>query len=1005
MKLFLTILLFIPFAVLAQLHGGTEYTINSSYRVVVFAPHFSVTGKKIPVLISMGGNGEYGTNQSTYFAVSFGRRYSTDSAYIRNNYDSLYTVLILPTTLGDVGALDQPNRMAPIFDFIQSTFPSADSTNYNLAGISQGAINALDIPCWPSPEDGGALSSFGLNTDYRWKRIKRVIMGSPCSPRSGIVFNKLVGRAVYFIHATDDGTCAVGFTNSDASSLTAAGAIVTKNIMPTGGHSNTVWDSLATVRGTDSTYNMFLRILGAPTVPQVYTQARVYDILDGSYGATDMNSPWNFFDNQKGGKSNIDPKNNVTTDTTTTGNPAKGFLLNKGGPRNDLDIYGLAKTNRGVPYYYRDGFSRAFITLDVTGLKNMLDTSLKFVLQEIWFKDVSDLSGLKMRLYNYDQEVLRKPIANRWAYDARPDSLCNQLDSLTTTGTGSWVQKIIDSTGQRNRMRYLRIMLTSDAGHHVSQANEIVLYGYYTADTTLYRDSVRPAMYTGPITNRKDSMGMYRKKIMTNVAQIYGLNTMAHDGGFRNFPTVQYYDQTNAPGIPATLNFWLSSAADFTIPKVRGFIAAKKDMILTCKGANPYTGGLVNTDAPGLDPENPTVWTRDSALHSDMTKAFGRNSAGTSRFTGIANGLNLFNYDELDNEPFDNGHTYSSILWKSRADWRAIKAVDTSMKVVQPGMVEASDTQQIKTIYFKSQVLTADKIFPFDILNGHKYFAEQDSLHGIKHTLTEMVGSQSQPATWAINSTTGFDKWADTLIRRVWKYLPGIQFWLTETGRDGFGTAPTTDIQASITSQFTTPSIAGLGDSMQVKAVWDGVGNIFAWASPLDRYINYEMTSVNSNPATQPRDQFYSSGKGANKSNVDPFDIQTFFPAWYFTASLFDRLSDYICDTILERGGRNGRWIFKGHKFGNTDSTVQVVFFGSKSAQSSTQSIPVTAAGSVEEVLPSFTTVTGTSTTLTPSAGVVSRTVTEKPAMYFYSTLPSGPIYNDKLNWKRRIYP
>lgn len=261
-NIIIAILLLLAFNAEAQFYGGTEYTINSSYKVVVMAPHFSVTGKRIPVFFIFQGNGEYGTSSATYFAQGFGKRYRTDSAYMRNNFDSMYSVLILPTTFGDIGGLEQPNRQITIFNWFQTNFPQGDTLNYNLGGFSQGAINVAGALIWPSPEDGGSLSSFGLNTAYQLKRVKRIFMGSPCSPRSGSVYSKMANRVVYLMHGDADGTCGVANTNNYYTDFAAGGANVTKVILPGQGHSAYVWDSLASIRSTDSTKNMWLRIEG-----------------------------------------------------------------------------------------------------------------------------------------------------------------------------------------------------------------------------------------------------------------------------------------------------------------------------------------------------------------------------------------------------------------------------------------------------------------------------------------------------------------------------------------------------------------------------------------------------------------------------------------------------------------------------------------------------------------------------------------------------------------------
>jgi|GEM_PF-4989845 len=995
-KLILAIFLLSCFAGEAQ----TTYTslfdtvvVNSNYTLIVKRPRVQATGIKYPVAWFFGGNGEK-DNVSTATAVGPFRLMTGGAGTAQQNamsvLDSAWIVQIIPFTNGcgcnPVQVAGFPNNIYTVMDKFDLTygFTHQDTTRYMMSGISQGATNTIDFPTWPV-----SLYSFGNPTNYRANRFKMFVEASMCNPRSGSQPSLLAGKIVRLFHAAVDGTC--GETNSatEFSDLAGAGVTNLKYTKFTGtfGHDNNTWDSAFSARGVDSAHNIWLLFLNKAGVSApVMGQARVYDIFDAMYGSYDVNNPTSFFDNQKGGHSNVDPRNGVTTDTTSVSNPAHGFLNTNGAPRNDLDVYGFSQTNRGYPYRFLPGFSRAMVKLDLTGLRNLNDTTLRFVLQEVWWKDPGDTASVKIRLYNYDQQVMRKPVTSRWLYDSRMDSLCTQLDSLTSTASGAWEHVVIDSTNQRNRMRYLELMLTSTATHHVSKTNEIVLYGYYTADTSLamYSDSVRKD-YTGPIRNRRDSTGIYRKKIYTNVAQPVGLASLAHDGGQRIFTATNYYDNVNAPGIPTTINYWPGGAGDFSPTIIARNIAGGKDMILSTKGGNTYTGGLVNTDAPGLEAENPYSWGRDSALFSDLTKVYGRNSAGTNRFAGtVANGRNYFPYLETDNEPFFNGYTHKSNFWKARADYRAIKQVDPTMQIIQPGMVYAGDIYQVKSFFFYTQTMTTDKIFPHNILNGHYYLADQDSLGGIIHTLTEQQNSGSVPPAWAVNSRNNWLTFADSVKRQIYKYLPDTtQFWLTETGRDGYGTKPTTDLQAAATSQYTTASISGLGDSLQVKGIWDAQQNIFGWAAPFEKQVNFELTSVNNSPSGQFKDQFYSSGKAADKSSSDPFDVQTFFPAWYVTGGVFDNLQNYYCDSVMVRGGRTGVWVFRGHHYQHSDSVVYVVFYSAKTNLSSTYSLSVPGVSSVREFIPSFSTLTGTSTTLTPSAGAVSRTVTQMPRLYF----------------------
>lgn len=978
-KLLSILLLILPVFLFGQtvIHGFTFYAVNSNIMVGLKFPSDTSGSKKFATLVASGGNGECGTDGHVMFNVGVGRQFLLYPSLMP---DSIIYALVMPINTGFQAAMQQPNNMFAVMDFIDSKTRHSDTTNWMFAGLSQGATNAVETLVWPA-----SLIGFGDPTNYRYNRVKKIVQSSMCNLRGSEQWNLINHKGCRMFAGSADGTCAQTYTDGAFTSWIGAGGYGTKTIIAGGGHDNGVWDSCFSPRATDTTHNMYLWLLGVGGTPPVtYTQAKVFDFFSGQWDNYDVNQvPW-LWDNQKGGHSNVDPKNGVTTDTTSVNNPAHGFLTRYGTPRNDLDIYGFTQTNKTYPYPFKTGFSRALVTLDFTGLRNANDTTLQFVLQEVWWKDPGDTASLKIRLYNYDQQVMRKAVTSRWIYDSRPDSVCSQLDSLTSTASGNWEHVVIDSTGQRNRMRYLELMLTSTPTHHISKTPEICFYGYYTADTSLhmYSDSVRKP-YTARISNKRDSTGIYRKKISTNVAQPVGLLSQAYDGGQRIFSNTNYYDNVNAPGIPSTITFWPAGSGDFTPTIINRNKAAGKDMILSTRGGNGYTGGNVNTDAPGIEAENPNNWSRDSALFSDLTKVYGRNSAGTNRFSGSpANGENLFPYLETGNEDYGNGYTFTANFWKARAEYRAIKQVDPTMQIIQPGMVYAGDVQQIKTIWWKTQVLTTDHIFPYNILNGHYYIADQDSLGGIIHTLTEQQNSGSVPPAWAVNSNNNWLTFTDSIKRQAYTYLSDtMQFWITETGRDGYGTKPTSDAQAAHTSQYTTASIAPW-DSLRVKAFWDAQQNVFGWAASADRQVNFELTSVTVNPSAQPSDQFFSSGKGDNKAITDPFDLTTFLPAWYFNASMF-RLQNYYCDSVMVNGGRTNKWVFRGHHYLFSDSVVYVVFFSTKTFISSSQSFNTPGLSTGLRVLPSFTTIADTTSTFTPSSGVTTATIEMRPQMFF----------------------
>jgi len=728
-----------------------------------------------------------------------------------------------------------------------------------------------------------------------------------------------------------------------------------------------------------------------PMPPPALVQARIFMHYGALYAGYDRNSPKGFYDSQNGGKFNANPEGGVTTDTTSSSNPANGWRNSPGSPAKMYDHYGFGKINKTVAYYVRDSVnSRCRVILDLVGAKNVWDTAKKFTITKITGLSAEATTGTKIYFYNYSK-IMAKPLAGRSMYEARPDSLMTPFAILSTTGN-----LVYTSTTCLDSMRYVMMVITGTPTQHIAQFNEMFFYGTgYNFDTSLtsYKDSIRSIYYTGTLASHKDQAHTFGKVIGDNWFEGMGPLTRRTMGPIRLYTADSYGDTALTASMPTVFKYYPAGFADFNNTIIATIKAEGHRLWVTGQGARAYNGSqgvAAAVDTIGGDPESGfAMYKATSSLAKNYAKVWGRNSSGTNAFsTHPANGQNLFTDMEVGNESKLHGYSELADFFRIKATYDSIKSVDPTMKVIWPGMVEWA-VDDIRTAWFYTQVYTTDKIFPADMLNGHKYLGSRDSLKAFLQ-LSEQDSSTSVPPEWAISSKLGYLRWMDSLKRSVEAYVPGLEFGLTETGGSKWGHRGTVAAgTVGYYDLYATPPV-GSKDSVQQLADQLERQEVFSLFTPLD-VVNVYSTTNQAGGNTNFPDQFYAMGRGGARSAVT-FEVQMNQAGWWSRHSRRNRIANWYADTVLVDGGRTGVWTMRLKNYLSTDSVCIIRHYGSYNGTANTLTTNLPGiVGNVEEFTSSYTDSIGNKTTLTPSSGAVTRPVSEKMTYYFYNTSGSVP--------------
>ena len=715
---------------------------------------------------------------------------------------------------------------------------------------------------------------------------------------------------------------------------------------------------------------LLLFVAGASAQPNYIIKPK--DIFDfGMYANSDPNQPQNWFD----GFGHLDPKNGITS---YSGNK---WDTSKGQPDKLYDHYFQSGL---VDRTFYPGNRGCRVVFDLTGMKDMLDTTHKFVLTDIYGYTQTYDAGNTLYFYNFDK-VMRYPMNERMKYIARPDSLLTPFDSLTTLSTpGRWLRAIVNDS-----MRYLLVRMVKK-NSKTAEFAELVLYGHHNYDPVALAGSVTPERYTGPLPSHKTPEYAYGKVVGT--VHLQGVDTlqMNNNGPVRTYVGANYFDTTNTKNY-TNFRFWTSpdvGPAQLGYYKRRG-----QKMWYTNQGSSAYMSNHGNNgwniDDFGLEPESMTSYNRSSDLLFNLAAKYGSVAVPASQTkwvgdNGYPNGLGLMSVMENGNEVEAHGGTYVADFCKTSADYDAIKADDPNMVVLMSGMV-APDSNKVKVFYLLSKLCRPGGKFPADVINFHKYFSNRDSLPiGQTFDYNLQVGMQAETPE-QVGGSGGMLKMFDDFARNVYKYVDtSHKIILTENGQGNYpNPAATVGEAAAVWDIYCTPAF-GTYTNLQAKAIYRARIDLLMPFTPVAWYNQYAQSNQYGDPNNNHYELFYSYGDAAGRDSR--FSFNTFFPSWYYKACFYSNLQNYYPDAIVVNGGPNGMWQVRYRHINYPDSICNVVWKGSRNGSSlNGQSIAIGSVlgNSLTKIVPSFTQVAGTVSTVAVVGGVLTADVDERPFMYF----------------------
>jgi len=695
------------------------------------------------------------------------------------------------------------------------------------------------------------------------------------------------------------------------------------------------------------------------------------------------NTPFNWFD----GYGSVDPKNGVTAFPSSNRADTTQALPF----RNFPDYYPHGLNPRGYVQY--NGNRGLRMVFDMAGDKDALK-DLKYSITDIYAYDNTYYAGDSIMFYNFDN-VLAMPVAERWKYLARPDSL---LTPFATLVTQAWAANPAGSkwinVNTNDSMRYILVrVVTKDRGNFTTypQFGELVIYG-----SPAYAGSVnpRPATYSGPLPAKIP----ISKFVGTNQGSFADTTQLVYDGNVRDYESITYYDNTTQDYPNQTYNFnpWNWTAAQLHYPQ-----ALRRQgsyLWASIRGCSKYlesaTGGnggqVINTNHPGDEPESPYSYTRSGDFFYNYAAKYGNNPAASGtrwvNDAGFPNGLNYYDAVENGNEDEFVGLSILGYMMKTFVDydgWEGrvgtglgIKNADPNFKMIMSASVYM-DSNRVDCYVWLSKILRSDGKFPFSIINNHHYSRTYDNKIDYNPMIEQQVGEKGESP----EKDLMFDK-LNSYSNFYYNILDGdttVKVFLTEWGYDNFPDAPAS--VAALNSLWTisgTPLVPGY-DNLQSKAIMMLRGETIMASTGFRGYNEFMFHNAYYGPNTISM-LFATSGR----TTADPM-ASVKFPWYWYRAGLYSYLKNYYPDAVLSNNGEN-LWVIRWKNINNPDSVCYQIWKGSYNGSTlANQSISV---GSVigstaTQVEFSFTQAQGTITIVPAGGGYLTINALEKPLFYF----------------------
>jgi hypothetical protein len=725
------------------------------------------------------------------------------------------------------------------------------------------------------------------------------------------------------------------------------------------------------------------------------------------YAIQDRGKPSQFFD----GFNEVDPANGIINFIgnagTTYGLPNKQDL--KYYPQGNVIGQGNATTyypgNRGVR-----------IIFDMTGSKDMNDTTKKVKLTSIYAAEDYTDAGDTLYFYNFDLAFRSAP-AQRWWYLARPDSLLTPFLKIVGSGaTRTWKSYLLNDS-----MRYImvRAVLRDHGSYKTAPGfSELVMYGKRLFDSTALNK--RTDVYSGVLPSKKKATQTFDKSVGTNLGQGFDTLQLQYDGLIRIYGSKNYWATQTITGVPGAEQYKFDNFSDIGPKQYAAFKRAGTKFWWSIRGesawyASKYGSARIDIDSYGLEPEVPFNYKRESDFYYNYAAKFGSVAipAGNTRWTGDAgypNGLNLINYVEAGNEDeysvtplTSDAHTaacYDGAQGNLGLSGRTgVKSADPSFRLIYPGTGE-QDSQRVDNYAWLSKITRTDNKVAIDAFNFHHYLRNTNRLNR-EFLCSDFVGAHGQSAE--LDSTLYYNT---VFAKAVYNYCDNDttkEIFNTENGLSNWGHESYDELYACNVvydiGNMGKITIPGL-DSLQSKAVLMSRFEMITNASPITGYNEFFFHN-----ASYGANNFILFSSYGRITGRDPntYKALTFFPWWYYRAGLYSSLKGFYPDAVLSSAG-TGLWVIKYRNAVTPDSVCYAIWKGSYDGSSlPNQVISVgNITGSAIKTTMSFTSILTSATAVPISNGSITVIATELPALYFVSEKPvvvlQPPVVNAGLD-------
>jgi hypothetical protein len=706
------------------------------------------------------------------------------------------------------------------------------------------------------------------------------------------------------------------------------------------------------------------------------------------YTVFDPNKPPGFFS-----LPSLDPLNGVRVP------PGSGIDSVDGMP---FHTYGGIYPTGFVNNVWYPGNRGLRIIFDLTGSAAMSDTVHRVNITDIygWY-NANEQAGDTMYFYNLDT-IFRLSPANRSILLARPDSLMTPFAKLRITNHFSG---LFDSAvGLSINCRYLMIRaLTTNRGSFLSipDFSELCIYGTYNYDTNAV--ARRPATYTGSLA----PAASYGSFVGTNQGVGYDTATFQNMTIIRTYGSESYWDSTRSQTTTASCVFTPDYFPDIGPTQYPAFKRAKKIFFWSIRGASNYLqsiapGAILNIDNYLAEPEA-SNFTREGRFFGNYAALWGANASatGTSWAGSPTLGKNQVNYVEPGNE---GNFSWSSLVefWRLRQVYDSVKHYDPTFIVVMPATTEI-DPGWVDNICWYDSLFTPGLAVPFDVINFHHY-PRNINILGYAGSTAQQVGAYgaSPEADTGPGIYTAYTAYKRSVINSIGR--PAIKVWNTEYGYNNWGTPSTTTGQAQVPwAEQCVPSRGGI-DSLTYK-MWLQLRSKIIMMFAIDGYCNFFLHNSTLS-CSNDFSLFGACGDVGSHNSSAPYNLICPFPSWYGSWCTDIRMKFYVPISITGLNDTTGLIHAFYQKMDSatsvlTDSVCDVIWKASSTgatASSQTVTIGYRLGNNLQKMVPSPTSIVGTTSSASTSANVLSlATVTELPTLFF------GRMISNPNLWLRPV--